>query len=347
MLHQSRRWRRKPYGSKIDSYFFSVDSDYVAVVEGAIIANPCASVPRTRATDPNAEPFRARPLTTSEIAAVADHIGRVQGHPIYGLVVLFAAFTGLRAGELAGLNVGDLTLSQVSGSAGSVSVTRTRRAARGDWETSTPKSAKSRRTVPIDAWLADDLRAYLANHHPHGEPATADYDPEAPLFPGRYSMTGPLPQHLSRDEIEPMRPKMTDANARVSRKTRQPDRRYVRPDPHAPAIRCAPSAGYKWSVPVNPAGLAKHYLQPALAALGIAHVRWHDLRHAFAVMSLSAGEHYMAVSKMLGHASYVTTLAVYADYIIESDGGKAAPLRRPVASTADNVVPMRRPSARA
>ena len=98
---------------------------------------------------------------------------------------------------------------------------------------------------------------------------------------------------------------------------------------------------------MNPAALAKHYLSPALAALGLSHVRWHDLRHAFAVMSLSAGEHYMAVSKMLGHASYVTTLTVYADYITESDGGKAAPLRRPVASSAGNVVPMRRPPARA
>jgi integrase len=69
----------------------------VAVVDGAIPANPCASVPRTRATDPDAEPFAARPLTAEQIAAVADHIGRVQGHPIYGLVLLFAAFTGLRS----------------------------------------------------------------------------------------------------------------------------------------------------------------------------------------------------------------------------------------------------------
>jgi integrase len=76
--------------------------------------------------------------------------------------------------------------------------------------------------------------------------------------------------------------------------------------------------------------------------LGLSHVRWHDLRHAFAVISLSAGEHYMAVSKMLGHASYVTTLTVYADYITESDGGKAAPLHRPVAITPANVVPIRR-----
>jgi integrase len=90
--------------------------------------------------------------------------------------------------------------------------------------------------------LADDLRAYLANDHPRGDPASADYDPNAPLFPGRYGMTETLPQHLSRDEIEPVRPKITVPEAPVSRKTGQPDRRYVRPDPHAPAIRCAPSA---------------------------------------------------------------------------------------------------------
>ena len=52
----------------------------------------------------------------------------------------------------------------------------------------------------------------------------------------------------------------------------------------------------------------------------------------------------MAVSKVLGHASYVTTLTVYADYITEGDGGKAAPLRRPVPTSVTNVVPMRRQS---
>ena len=185
---------------------------------------------------------------------MADHIGRVQGHPIYALVVMFAAFTDLRAGELAGLNVGDLTLPQVLGSAGSVNVTRTRRAVRGGWETSTPKSAKSRRVVPIDAWLADDLRAFLANDHPHGRPANADYDPAAPLFPSRYGITEPLPQGFSRDEIEPVRPMVADPIARVSRKAGEPDRRYVKADPHAAAIRVAPSHGYRWSVPVNPAG---------------------------------------------------------------------------------------------
>lgn len=56
-------------------------------------------------------------------------------------------------------------------------------------------------------------------------------------------------------------------------------------------------------------------------------VRLHDLRHTFAVLSLSAGAHYMAVSKWLGHESYVTTLTIYADYIDEGEGGKSVPLR--------------------
>jgi integrase len=55
---------------------------------------------------------------------------------------------------------------------------------------------KSRRVVPIDAWLADDLRAYLANDHPHGDPLSADSDPAAPLFPGRYGMTEAVPQQI-------------------------------------------------------------------------------------------------------------------------------------------------------
>lgn len=75
--------------------------------------------------------------------------------------------------------------------------------------------------------------------------------------------------------------------------------------------------------------------------LGAGHLRCHDLRRAFAVMSLSAGEHYMSVSKMLGHASFVTTLTVYAGYMTERDNGENAPLRLPAAG-GSTIVPMRR-----
>jgi integrase len=45
----------------------------------------------------------------------------------------------------------------------------------------------------------------------------------------------------------------------------------------------------------------------------------HDLRHTFATLALSAGEHYMQVSKWLGHSTFVLTLTTYADYINEDE----------------------------
>jgi integrase len=79
-------------------------------------------------------------------------------------------------------------------------------------------------------------------------------------------------------------------------------------------------------------------LAPALKASKLPDARWHDLRHSFAVMSLSNGEHYMQVSKWLGHSTFTLTLDVYGDYISSAEGGKAAPLARPVAKRANNVV---------
>jgi len=58
-----------------------------------------------------------------------------------------------------------------------VRVHRTRAKVKGGWEVHTPKSGKGRRT-PLPRALADDLRAYLAQH-PHAD------DLEAPLWPGR------------------------------------------------------------------------------------------------------------------------------------------------------------------
>jgi integrase len=94
---------------------------------------------------------------------------------------------------------------------------------------------------------------------------------------------------------------------------------------------------FNWAAPLVADNVYDNYLQPACKALGLGQVRWHDLRHTFATMALSAGEHYMQVSKWLGHSSYVLTLTTYADYIREDD--TAAPkLARPVADAPSNVV---------
>jgi integrase len=184
-------------------------------------------------------------------------------------------------------------------------VQRTKRKVRGGWETGTPKSRKSRRVVPLDGWLVDDLRDYLQTH-PRRD------DPEAPLFPARYGRNAPGKTR-------------TEATAAET---------------------------YNWSAPIEPGTFYANHFRPALAAVGLPAtnpqtgargVRLHDLRHTYAVLSLSAGAHYMQVSKWLGHESYVTTLTIYADYIDETEGGKATPLARPVAPAPapDNVVPLR------
>jgi integrase len=99
-------------------------------------------------------------------------------------------------------------------------------------------------------------------------------------------------------------------------------------------------------------------LRPALEAAGlpasrpaakdaaaVRGVRLHDLRHTFATLQLSAGVHFMQVSKWLGHSTFTLTLDVYGDYIPEGDGGALNTLPEPPAPAkqADpqsNVVPL-------
>ena len=146
----------------------------LAVRDEVIPSNPATSVPRLRAGD--AEPFAPHPLKGTRSRPYSEQ--SAPGTTVYGLVVLFLAATGLRAAELAGLEISDLDL------ASTIHVRRTKRKVRDGWETGTPKSRKSRRTVPLDAWLVDDLRAYLADH-PRRD------DPSAPLFPARYGRNAP------------------------------------------------------------------------------------------------------------------------------------------------------------
>lgn len=281
----------------------------LAVDDQAIAANPVMAN-RRRTTKRSAQPFKHRPLTANQVASVCDWIAAAhevtvvepdsegversrmyirQGNDVYALAVLFAAHTGVRAAELQGLQVQDVTLSDIPGTVGSIRVVRTAARKARQWTYGTPKSdASADRVVPLAPWLADDLREYLATVHPFGTKAAGrKYIAHAPLFPGRRNR-------------------------------------------HA----------FDWAKPVCAASLYEHYLQPACKALGLGAVRFHDLRHTFATMNLSAGEHYMQVSKWLGHSTFVLTLTTYADYINEDD--QAAPKVGRGIADAKTVVPMRR-----
>jgi len=138
---------------------------------------------------------RAKPeprfLDAEEVARLAAYLDE-RAWP-YGLLVTFAAYTGLRAGELAGLNIGDVDpLHRV------VHVRRTRRKIRGGWEVHTPKSGKPRR-VPMPRWLAEEIAAYMARH-PYRS------DPDASLWPGRraggYTHGARGAQHAHNGELD-------------------------------------------------------------------------------------------------------------------------------------------------
>ncbi len=264
-----------------------------AVRDGAISQNPVLPGPRRttkrRAAADTRKTFSHRPLTANQVAAVYDWIAAKSsnghGNAVYALAVLFAAHTGVRASELQGLQVGDVTLSDIPGTVGSIRIVRTAARKSGSWTYGTPKSeASSDRVVPLAAWLADELREYLTHVHPF-----AGKIPHAPLFPGRRSRSN-----------------------------------------------------FDWAKPINADNLYDNYLQPATASLGLGAVRLHDLRHTFATMNLSAGEHYMQVSKWLGHSSFVLTLTTYADYINENELTAPKVGRGVVDHASANVVPIQR-----
>ena len=103
-------------------------------------------------------------------------------YPAYALMVELMAYTGLRAAEVAGLEVGDLVFAP--GRRCAVNVRRTKVRKNGEWVTGTLKSKKSRRTVPLPPWLAERMADYLTDDHQRAN------EPTAPLWPSRHNGGG-------------------------------------------------------------------------------------------------------------------------------------------------------------
>lgn len=171
---------------------------------------------------------------------------------------------------------------------------RTKARRGGVWLTTTPKSRRSRRTVPRPPWLAERMRAYLAEH-PLGD------DLAAPLWPSR-GVDG-------------------------SRATGQ---RAVVPLNWSQAVHLGTfydtilrPAHAQAGLPISAPATA---ITPAMRG-----VRLHDLRHTFAIMQLMAGVHFLQVSRWLGHGQASLTLDVYGDWIPAEDGGAGSQLPGPTA----------------
>ncbi len=131
-----------------------------------IAVNPCDAVDMPRKA--TAAPMFLEAWQVEKLATELDRFAP------YGLMVRFAAYSGLRAGELSALRIRDINFLRKH-----VEVRRTvQRAKGGGWQFGTPKTTRSSRDVPLRRELLDDMRAYL-EAHPHRN------DPDAALWPGR------------------------------------------------------------------------------------------------------------------------------------------------------------------
>lgn len=260
-----------------------------------------------------------------------------------------AAWTGLRAAELAGLQVGDVALPPVSvnpnarAKPGSVRVQRTIAWNGSEPLTVAPKTKGSRRTVPLTTTTTAMLRDYLAVH------PQAD-DPTAPLFPnvklrpprptGVPNVAEPWTHNPLRQDpgIEPGSPKKI-----AGRQAK------------AIAALTVAEAGERllldWHLPVRHATFYKAVFRPAVlrtirvtpAAKLPPTISWHGLRHTYASLCIAAGRPPLEVARFMGHAKVTTTLSVYAHLYADdhSDAMDALGAMEVEPDYGPNVIPLR------
>ncbi|MFT4200128.1 hypothetical protein [Gordonia sp. (in: high G+C Gram-positive bacteria)] len=143
-----------------------------ATRHGAIAANPTEQVDfNTGHSVGDHEKFQHHPLTAEQVAAAAHVVG--ERYPVYELLAYFLPYSGLRKAECAGLEIQDLEFTTRPGQPTrcTVHVRRTKDRKGGEWVPSTPKSRKSRRSVPLPSWLAERMLAYVNDHPRADEPS--------------------------------------------------------------------------------------------------------------------------------------------------------------------------------
>jgi integrase len=131
-----------------------------AIESGYLTRNPCTI--RGAASEPAPE---MRFATVAEVAALADAIP-----PRFRALVLVAAYTGLRWGELAGLRVGRVDLLHRR-----ITVAEQLLEVRGRLAFGPPKTGAGQRTVTLPTVAAEALAEHLSTY--------AEVGPEGLVFP--------------------------------------------------------------------------------------------------------------------------------------------------------------------
>ena len=307
-----------------------------AVDDGRLLSNPADRVklPSGRTVaggkpgvvdDPN------QFLTAAQVLALVDATPRP-----FDVLVHLAAWSGLRAAELAGLQVGDVVWPVNPNGTVWLRVERTASKAGGPTYDTT-KTAGSERRVPLTAATVDRLRDYLADHPRRDEPT-------APLFCS-----------VTLKTAKPTGKRAADADADGNRTAPTAAEKA-----HRQAVALAglsiDEAGARlvldWSAPIRHQTFYKGVFRPAVlranrlagATVLSPEITFHALRHTYASLCVAAGIGADKLSRRLGHAKITTTLDIYTHLFPDDDASvdmaALEAMSQPV--SAPNVLPMRR-----
>jgi integrase len=309
-----------------------------AVADGRLATNPADYVKLpTEGGNPGVVDDPAQFLTAPQVSAL------VAATPWpYNVMVHVAAWSGLRAAELAGLQVGDVILPSPSlnpnapTKPGALRVERTARVVGTTTTYLAPKTKGSRRKVPLTAATTELLCDYLAEH------PCAD-EPTAPLFP---AMTLTVPKPTGVRALDP------------DGKPASQDRRAVKQRQALALAELSVAEAearlvLDWSEPLRHGAWYKAVYRPAVlranrltptAGLDPG-LTFHSLRHTYASLCVAAGIRPIDIAELMGHRDVKTTLTVYAHLINTDDhaGNMAAlgALGAPKPPTyGGNVVPL-------
>ncbi|MGW5075966.1 site-specific integrase [Rhodococcus sp. NPDC004095] len=305
-----------------------------AVVDGRLAENPAEYVklPSERSASGGTPGVVDDPdqfLTAAQVSAL------VEATPWpYNVMVHLAAWSGLRAAELAGLQVGDVELPaktinpNAAAKPGLLRVERTVMVVGGVLGYDTPKTKGSRRRVPLTPATVEVLRDYLAAH-PRGD------EPGAPLFPASVLVAlKPTGKRATDENGKRIVPKAEDALAALT--VEEAEARLT----------------LDWDSPFRHQSFFKSVYRPAVlranrltpdAGLPPG-LKFHALRHTYASLCVAAGIPPLEIARFMGHSKVTTTLSVYA-HLFEDDHADAMAALAAMGETperTDNVVPMRR-----
>lgn len=250
--------------------------------------------PAIRLTLPRTVAERVVPLSVEQVRALADAMA-----PHYQAMVLTQAGLGLRTGELLGLRVGDVDFLRRTVRVEHQSDLDTR-------ELVPPKTARSRRTVPLPSMVADALAAHLA-----ARPATEDIGCACPPSAGCSRSRSGLIFHTS---------------------TARPLDHFFYGGRVFGAAVVKANTRIREANAKLPAGAARAVELPAGTTT-------HDLRHHFASVLLQAGESVVAVAEWLGHESAVLVLTTYGHLMPGSEDRMPRAIDTAYSPSADSCAP--------